>query len=122
MSEAQTIKTLVHEVAHALLHNRVPDEVCTQEQRQKDRRTREVEAESIAYVVCQHFEIDTSDYSFGYVAGWSKGKELPELKSSLDCIRSTAAQLIDGIEGREQSREQRQTQTIHRRQKSAYVR
>ena len=56
------------------------------------------EAESVAYVVCQHFGIDTSDYSFGYVAGWSKGKELDELKASLDTIRSCAAGLIDAIE------------------------
>jgi hypothetical protein len=64
----------------------------------KDRRTREVEAESIAYVVCQHFGIDTSDYSFAYVTGWSKNKETPELKSSLDCISKTAAEMIDAIE------------------------
>ena len=56
------------------------------------------EAESIAYTVCQHFGVDTSDYSFGYVAGWSKGKELDELKASLDTIRSCAANLIDAIE------------------------
>lgn len=56
------------------------------------------EAESVAYTVCQHFEIDTSDYSFGYIAGWSSGKDMKELKSSLDTIRHTASKLITGIE------------------------
>lgn len=91
MSQIQTLKTLIHETAHALLHAR--PEVAA-----KDRRTKEVEAESIAYVVCQHFGIDTSDYSFPYVTGWSSGKELDELKASLDCISKTAAEMIDGIE------------------------
>ncbi len=57
------------------------------------------EAESIAYTVCQHFGIDTSDYSFGYIAGWSTGRDMRELKSSLDTIRRTASELITGIEG-----------------------
>lgn len=65
----------------------------------KDRNTKEVEAESIAYTVCQHFGIDTSDYSFGYIAGWSSGKDMKELKSSLDTIRRTSSELIKGIEG-----------------------
>ena len=91
MSQAQTIKTLIHETAHALLHS-APDA------ENKDRRTKEVEAESIAYVVCQHFGIDTSDYSFTYVSSWSSGKELKELKASLDCISKTAAGMINGIE------------------------
>lgn len=64
-----------------------------------DRRTREVQAESVAYAVCQHYGLDTSDYSFGYIAGWSSGKELAELKGSLETIRSTAAKLIDTIDG-----------------------
>ena len=64
----------------------------------KDRHTKEVEAESIAYVVCQHFGIDTSDYSFPYVTGWSRDKELPELKASLECISKTAAEMIDSVE------------------------
>ena len=96
MSQAQTIKTLVHEIAHAMLHD--PSQVSDNEPRQ--RREKEVEAESVAYVVCQHFGIDTSDYSFGYVAGWSRGRELEELRTSLECIRVTAAELIDGIESR----------------------
>ena len=63
-----------------------------------DRRTREVEAESVAYTVCQHYVLDTADYSFGYVAGWSAGRELAELKSSLETIRSTAAEIINSID------------------------
>jgi len=97
MSQRQTLKTLIHEIAHAKLHART--EVLEAEPPQKDRRTREVEAESIAYVVCQHFGIDTTGYTFGYIAGWSKNKELPELRASLACIRSTAAELIGGMEG-----------------------
>ena len=90
MSQAQTFKTLIHEIAHAKLHT-LPDV-------NKDKNTREVEAESVAYVVCQHFGVDTSDYSFGYVVGWSRDKKLRELRSSLACIRSTSSELIDGIE------------------------
>ena len=93
MSQKQTVKTMLHEISHATLHRRKKNEPPS-----KDQHTREVEAESVAYVVCQHFGIDTSDYSFGYVAGWSKGKELDELKASLDTIRSCAAGLIDAIE------------------------
>ena len=93
MSQTQTIKTMLHEISHASLHRRKNSEPPS-----KDRRTREVEAESVAYVVCQHFGIDTSEYSFGYVAGWSSGKELDELKASLDTIRTCAADLIDAIE------------------------
>ena len=97
MSEAQTAKTGVHEVAHAKLHAREAEQ-DTENAVYKDRETKEVEAESIAYTVCQHFGIDTSDYSFGYIAGWSSGKEMPELKSSLDTIRRTSSELIKGIE------------------------
>ena len=97
MSEAQTAKTGVHEVAHAKLHTREAEQ-DTEKAVYKDRETKEVEAESIAYTVCQHFGIDTSDYSFGYIAGWSSGKEMPELKSSLDTIRRTSSELIKGIE------------------------
>ena len=95
MGEAQTAKTGVHEVAHAKLHAK---EIEQETGIAKDRETKEVEAESIAYTVCQHFGIDTSDYSFGYIAGWSSGKEMPELKSSLDTIRRTSSELIKGIE------------------------
>ena len=100
MSQVQTIKTLLHEVAHAKLHALPVENGVITELPEKNRRTREVEAESVAYVVCQHFGIDTSDYSFGYVAGWSRGRELEELRTSLECIRATAAELIDGIESR----------------------
>ncbi len=95
MEEVQTVKTGVHEVAHAKLHAK---EVEQETGFAKDRETKEVEAESIAYTVCQHFGIDTSDYSFGYIAGWSSTKEMPELKSSLDTIRRTSSELIKGIE------------------------
>ena len=98
MSQVQTMKTLIHETAHAKLHALPVSAGIIMGTPVKDRRTREVEAESIAYVVCQHFGIDTSDYSFAYVTGWSKNKETPELKSSLDCISKTAAKMIDAIE------------------------
>lgn len=97
MSQTQTVKTLVHEIAHAKLH--VPPVLGGEGE--LSRSEREVEAESVAYVVCQHLGIDTSDYSFGFVAGWSRDKEMTALKASLDRIRSTAAELIDGVEGRE---------------------
>ena len=90
----QNIKTAIHEIAHATLH----DTALAMPER-PDRRTREVQAESVAYAVCQHYGLDTSDYSFGYIAGWSSGKELAELKGSLETIRSTAANLIDTIDG-----------------------
>ena len=97
MSEVQTVKTSIHELAHAKLHNKSEGDEAISE---KDRHTKEVEAESVAYVVCQHFGIDTSDYSFAYVAGWSKGREMDELKASLDTISNTAKEIIDGIESR----------------------
>ena len=99
MGESQTVKTAVHETAHSLLHDK--DNVRVEgieDGDKKTRSTKEVEAESVAYTVCQHFGIDTSDYSFAYVAGWSSGKEMPELKESMDTIRKTASQLITGIE------------------------
>lgn len=95
MSQIQTIKTSIHEVSHAMLHNR---DQFTKTGKLPDSFTREVQAESVAYVVCSHFNIDTSDYSFGYIAGWSKNKELPELKESMGVIRETAAQIINKIE------------------------
>ena len=99
MSEAQTLKTMVHEIAHAKLHSEIFGDGFCGDTPRSVRETREVEAESVAYVVCEHFGIDTSDYSFGYIAGWSSGKELEELKSSLSRIRNAAAELIEGIEG-----------------------
>ena len=100
MSQTQTLKTLIHETAHSMLHAATVENGEITGTVKKDRHTREVEAESIAYVVCRHFGIDTAEYSFGYIAGWSKDRELPELRSALECIRSTAAGLIDGIESR----------------------
>ena len=94
MDELQNIKTAIHEIAHATLHD-----IDKDAPERPDRRTREVQAESVAYAVCQHYGLDTSDYSFGYIAGWSSGKELAELKGSLETIRSTAAKLIDTIDG-----------------------
>ena len=99
MSEIQTVKTAIHEIAHAKLHAVNPDEKTAPEDK-KDRHTKEVEAESVAYTVCQRYGIETSDYSFGYIAGWSSGKETKELKSSLDTIRKTAAEMIEGIDAK----------------------
>lgn len=116
MSQAQTLKTMIHEIAHAKLQSDPGETVHSMFEGEKDRPAREVEAESVAYVVCQHLGVDTSGYSFGYVAGWSTGKGTPELKAALDTIRSTAAELIDGIEGRgrEQSPPKRTRQSSHR--------
>ena len=94
MSQAQTMKTAVHETAHAIFHDR---DVMEENGITKDRMTKEVESESVAYVVCNHFGLDTSDYSFNYVAGWSSDKEMPELRSSMDTIRLTSSQLIADI-------------------------
>ena len=110
MSQVQTIKTLVHEIAHAKLHN--PEDLLT-EQQPKQRRQKEVEAESIAYVVCQYFGIDTSDYSLAYVAGWSRGRELAELKASLNVIHSTAGEIIDAISPPPPKLEREQRQRQH---------
>lgn len=98
MSEIQTLKTAIHEIAHAKLHDIDLNAPENEQQPRIDRRTREVEAESVAYTVCQHYGLDTSDYSFGYVAGWSSGRELSELKSSLETIRSAAAEIINSID------------------------
>ena len=94
MSQAQTMKTAVHEMTHAIFHDR---DVMEENGITKDRMTKEVESESVAYVVCNHFGLDTSDYSFNYVAGWSSDKEMPELRSSMDTIRLTSSQLIADI-------------------------
>lgn len=95
MSEAQTVKTLLHEASHATLHSR---EAMNADSVKKSKNQKECEAESVAYVVCQHYGIDTSEYSFGYVAGWSADKEVPELKASLDTVRRAASELIVKID------------------------
>lgn len=100
MSQIQNSKTAIHEIAHAILHDMGLNNPQTEMEGRKDRKTKEVEAESIAYAVCQHYGIDTSDYSFGYVAGWSSDKELKELRSSLETIRKTSATLIHTIDER----------------------
>jgi len=119
MSEVQTTKTTVHEIAHAKLHDK--DLKKSDIDMPKDRNTEEVEAESIAYTVCQHFGIDTSDYSFGYVAAWGSGKELPELKSSLESIRSTASELINQISDKLLGLEKAQEQVAEKPEKSNII-
>ena len=95
MGESQTIKTMIHEVAHAMLHN---SDFMKQRGEEKDRLTKETEAESIAFTVCSVLGIDTSDYSFPYVASWASGKEMKELKDSMDTIRLTAADFLEKLE------------------------
>ena len=111
MSELQTLKTAIHEIAHAKLHAIDPEAPLTEQANRPDSRTREVQAESVAYAVCQHYGLDTSDYSFGYVAGWSSGKDLKELRASLETIRATAHELITTINGHlAELQQQRQAQ------------
>lgn len=95
MSQAQTLKAAIHELSHAKLHDK---DTGIEKDSQLDRRMKEVQAESVAYTVCCHYGLDTSDYSFGYIAGWSSDKELDELKKSMDTIRSTASEIIKGID------------------------
>ena len=112
MSEAQTMKTCVHEVSHAILHDR---DHMKAEGLLKDRHTKEVEAESVAFAVCAHFMLDTSDYSFPYIAGWSSSVDMKELKASMDTIRRTAGEMIDGIEVElEKQKEKVQEQTTEK--------
>ena len=99
MIELQTLKTAIHEIAHSKLHAIDPEAPAIEQVDRPDSHTREVQAESVAYAVCQHYGLDTSDYSFGYVAGWSSGKDLKELKASLETIRATAHELITTIDG-----------------------
>ena len=117
MSDLQTLKTAIHEIAHAKLHDIDLNAPKEEQKPRVDRRTREVEAESVAYTVCQHYGLDTSDYSFGYVAGWSSGKELAELRGSLETIRSTAAEMINAIDGHfaelQKAQEKEQAQPQH---------
>ena len=94
LSESQTLKTAIHETAHAKLHDR---EIMESLGVEKDRLTKEVEAESVAYCVCSSFGLDTSDYSFPYIAGWSSSREMKEMKASMDVIRKTAGEMIDRL-------------------------
>ena len=111
MSELQTLKTAIHEIAHSKLHAIDPKTPAIEQADRPDSRTREVQAESVAYAVCQHYGLDTSDYSFGYVAGWSSGKDLKELRASLETIRATAHELITTIDGHlAELQQQRQAQ------------
>jgi len=89
MSEAQSVDMLIHEIAHSLMHR---------EDDTTSRKAREVEAESVAYVVSSYLGIDTSSYSFGYVAGWASSKEVKELQESMSRIRNTAHDLIEKID------------------------
>lgn len=124
MSELQTLKTAIHEIAHAKLHAIDKDAPATEQADRPDRRTREVQAESVAYAVCQHYGLDTSDYSFGYVAGWSSGRELSELKASLETIRKAANELITDIDDHltqlQQERETKQEAEQPQEQEAAY--
>ena len=117
MSDLQTLKTAIHEIAHAKLHDIDLNAPKEEQKPRVDRRTREVEAESVAYTVCQHYGLDTSDYSFGYVAGWSSRKELAELRGSLETIRNTAAEMINAIDGHfaelQKAQEKEQAQPQH---------
>ncbi len=109
MSEAQTVKTFIHEAAHQALHSR---EAYDKYADKKTQNQKETEAESVAYVVCAHYGIDTSDYSFPYVATWSADKEVPELKASLDIIRRTASDMIVKIDDKFLGREQEELKNI----------
>ena len=92
LSQVQTIKTLLHEMTHAILHH------ADTEDSQASRYQREVQAESVAYAVCSYYGIDTKEYSFPYIAGWSSSKDMEELKASLQIIRETTDHLITSIE------------------------
>ena len=104
MSEVQTVSAAVHEIAHSKLHNyaKAQEEAARagdkEPPKKKDRNTEEVEAESISYAVCQYYGIQTGENSFGYIANWSQGKELPELRASLETINKTAGELINDID------------------------
>lgn len=111
MDEAQTLKTEIHELAHSLLHSSEGTE------KDSDRRTKEVQADSISFVVCEHYGLDTGDYSFPYVAGWSSDKTVPELKSSLEIIRKTSDDLITKINQKLVSYQIEKTSSLIRNEK-----
>lgn len=113
MSQVQTVKTLIHEIAHSRLHD--ADAIEAGKGMKVNQRTKEVQAESVAYAVCQYFKLDTSEYSFGYIAGWSSGKEMKELKSSLETIQREANSMITEISGHikelQKEREEKELET-----------
>lgn len=110
MSQVQTIKTAIHEMTHQKLHSITPQEAkAVSEEDKLTRNHKEVEAESVAYTVCQHYGIETFDYSFAYIAGWSHGKEIPELKASLNRIRTAASEMITAIDSQLQLEERTKT-------------
>lgn len=119
MSQLQTIKTAIHEIAHAKLHAIDPND--PEQTNRPDSRTREVQAESVAYAVCQHYGLDTSEYSFGYVAGWSSGRELAELKASLEIIRSAAHELISALDEHLAELRQQREADLSAAQKAAFA-
>ena len=100
LSELQTVKTLIHEIAHSILHNEQQSKI-----RPVDKDTKEVEAESVAYTVATALGLDTSDYSFGYIAGWSQGREMKAVRASMDVVRKTASDIIDKLESAMQAEE-----------------
>ena len=122
MSELQTLKTAIHEIAHAKLHDIDLNAPKEEKENRPNQRTREVEAESVAYTVCRHYRLDTSEYSFGYVAGWSSGKELSELKGSLETIRLAASELIDSIDGHfNELQKAKENELSEEKQEAAYL-
>ncbi len=121
MSELQTIKTAIHEIAHAKFHDIDLKAPKNEQQDRPDSRTREMQAESVAYTVCQHYGLDTSDYSFGYVAGWSSGREMSELKASLETIRKTASEIISSIDGKMAELQKNRETTQEQPEKDAFT-
>ena len=118
MSESQTIKTAIHESAHARLHDKA---LTGQSEVKKDRLTKEVEAESVAYCVCSSLGLDTSDYSFPYIAGWSSDKNIKELKMSMDTIRHTAGDMIDALSEKVQELTSERKTELEKEQKKLLI-
>ena len=113
MSESQTLKTLIHEIAHSVLHNKDNGGVFI------DTKTKEVQAESVAFSVCSHFGIDTSEYTFPYVTAWAGDKDLKTLRNSMDTIKDTASLLIHRIEDNYKTLTQEKTEPAQHLQKGA---
>ena len=115
LPQLQMLKTMVHEIAHATLGHGSKEDKW-------DRQTKEVQAESVAYWVTQMIGLDTSDYSFGYISGWSKDKEVSELKESLDVIKQTADKLSSSIEEKiKEMRKERESLPMVSEEKEQYV-